>query len=215
MAGTSSNNKTAPVIGLTGGAGSGKSLVAAMFRRRGARVIEADRLGHRLLWRSSPCYKKIVKSFGRGILGRSGAIDRVRLGKLVFADGRSRERLNRIVHPALVREIRTRVSKLRGQGGGPVVVDAALLADWGLHREMDRVVVVDAPARLRLKRLEAKGVPRERARGIMAAQLPSARLKRLADEVIDNSGAIGRLERRTRAAWDRLMPSITKPTPKT
>lgn len=204
MAGGSFKAGTAPVIGLTGGAGSGKSRVAAMLRRRGARVVDADRLGHRLLRRTSPCYNKIVKNFGRGILGKGGAIDRGRLGELVFSVPGKRRTLNRIVHPALVRTVRQRISKLSKAGAKPIVLDAALLADWGLHREMDRVVMVDAPVRLRLRRLEAKGVPRERAKGIMAAQMPSARLKRLADEVIENSGTVALLEKRAGAAWCRM-----------
>jgi dephospho-CoA kinase len=204
MAGGSFKAGTAPVIGLTGGAGSGKSRVAAMLRRRGARVVDADRLGHRLLRRTSPCYNKIVKNFGRGILGKGGAIDRGRLGELVFSVPGKRRTLNCIVHPALVRTVRQRISKLSKAGAKPIVLDAALLADWGLHREMDRVVMVDAPVRLRLRRLEAKGVPRERAKGIMAAQMPSARLKRLADEVIENSGTVALLEKRAGAAWCRM-----------
>lgn len=204
MAGRSVKPDGAPVIGLTGGAGAGKSRVAELFRRRGARIIDADRLGHRLLRRTSPCYEKIVKTFGRGILGKNGVVDRRRLGGLVFSDPKKRARLDRIVHPLLVRDIKRRISMLRRRRGGPVVVDAALLADWGLHRRVDRVVVVAAPAGLRLRRLEAKGVPRERAKGIMAAQMPAGKLKRLADVVIDNSGTIGRLERSAGAAWGRI-----------
>lgn len=202
----------APIIGVTGGAGAGKSRVADAFRRRGARVIDADRMGHRLLWRNSPCYKKIVKDFGRGIMGKNDAIDRGRLGEMVFSDPGKRRRLNRIVHPELVSRIRGRISKLSKSGTKPIVIDAALLADWGLHCDMDRVVVVNAPAGLRQRRLEAKGVPRERARGIMSSQMPPARLRGLADELIENSGTVAQLEHKAGAAWSRLMKSLGKKT---
>lgn len=205
-------HSTVPVIGITGGAGSGKSEVAAVFRALGARVVDADGIGHRLLRRGSLCYAKIVKAFGPGILGRRGTVDRGRLGDLVFSDSRKRRRLNRIVHPELVRQVKTRISRLKRTGDGPVVVDAALLADWGLHRELDRLVVVDAPARVRLERLVSKGVPPKKARGMMSAQLPARRLRRLADVVIDNSGTRAVLERRAAAAWRRMAKKVANRT---
>jgi dephospho-CoA kinase len=196
------------VIGLTGGAGSGKSQVAEIFRQNGARVVEADRLGHRLLRRGSQYYSKIVKAFGPGILGRRGTVDRRRLGDLVFSGSRKRTRLNRIVHPELVRQIRARIAGNKRTGSRPVVVDAALLVDWGLHGEMDHLIVVDAPAGLRLKRLEAKGVSRQKAKGIMAAQMPAGRLKRLADIVIDNSGTKNDLRRKAAAVWRKIRSDL-------
>lgn len=199
-----------PVIGITGGAGSGKSAVAQIFRQRGARVVDADRLGHRLLRRGSRCYVKIVKAFGPGILGRRGTIDRRRLGDLVFSGSRKWRRLNRIVHPELVRQVKTRISRLKRSGDGPVVVDAALLADWGLHRGMDWTIVVEAPVGIRLKRLEGKGVSRTKARGIMAAQMTAGRLRRLAGEVIDNAGTRSALKRRAGAAWSRIAKMVAK-----
>ncbi len=202
---------SAPVIGVTGGAGSGKSLVAGLFRERGARLVDADRMGHRLLRRGSSCYKKIEKTFGPGILKRTGAVDRGKLGALVFSEPGKMGRLNAIVHPELVRNIRRQISKLKRQGGGPIVLDAALIVDWGLQRELDALVAVEAPAKARLERLARKGVPRERARGIMASQLPSRKLRREADEVIVNTGTIYALRRRAAAAWERIAAKVAKP----
>lgn len=198
------------VIGLTGCAGAGKSSAASVFRSLGARVVDADRIGHRLLRRSSPCYSKIVKTFGPGILDRRGEVVRSKLGDLVFADARQRRRLNRIVHPELVHKVKSEIDKLKSKWGGPVVVDAALLVDWGLHRRTDKLVVVKAPAGIRLKRLTAKGMDPRKAKGLMAAQMPSGKLTKLADVVIDNSGTRQQLRRRAAAAWAHLGLKVEK-----
>lgn len=192
------------MAGIAGGAGSGKSEVAGLFRRWGGRVVDADRIGHHLLRRGSPCYKKIVRKFGNIVINGNGAVDRRRLGELVFSDPRRRRELDSIVRPDLVRRVKQEITRLKRAGGGPIVLDAALLVDWGLHREMDRTIVVEAPAGARLARLARKGVPVERALGMMAAQTPSGLLRRAADEVIDNSGTRAELRRKARAAWGRL-----------
>ena len=199
-----------PVIGLTGGAGSGKSAVAALFRRRGARVVDADRLGHRLLRRGSPCHEKIVATFGEGVRSRGGAVDRGKLGALVFGDKRELAKLNSIVHPELLKNIKRQISRFRKTKSGPVVVEAALLVDWGLHREMDRTIVVEAPLRLRLERLAKRGVPLARARAVIASQLPAGRLRRAADEVLDNSGTPAELGRAAARAWSRIEKMVEK-----
>lgn len=173
-------------------------------------MVDADRIGHRLLRRGSPCYSKIVKYFGMGVVARGGEIDREKLGDLVFADVRQRKRLNRIVHPELVRAIKAQIDKLIKVKKSPVVVDAALLADWGLHRLMDRVVVVKAPKDIRLKRLIAKGVAQKKAKGMLASQRPERELERLADLVIDNSGTRRQLRMGASAVWMGLGLKVEK-----
>ncbi len=190
-----------PVIGLTGLAGSGKSTVASWFRKWGAQVVEADKLGHRLLAQNSPCYRSLVECFGNKILNKSRAIDRRRLGELVFGDRRQLRRLNRLVHPELRRRLQVRIAGLVRENRGPVVLDAALILDWGLDREMDILIVVTAPVRDRLLRLRRKGYSLDQARAIVGSQMAPSRLVSRADIIIDNAGDISSLRRQAEAAW--------------
>ena len=196
------------LIGLTGLAGSGKSTVAEVFSRMGARVIEADRMGHSLLYKNSPCYDRLVKTFGPAILTASGDISRSKLGKVVFSDSRQLASLNRIVHPRLVSEITRRARLLmRRKPFRPVVIDAALIVPWGMDRRVDRLVVVEAPRPARLARLMGRGLTRERVRRIFQAQPRPADLRRKADLVIANRGSVKELRRRAERAWRELFPA--------
>jgi len=192
------------VVGITGGAGSGKTTVAGLFRKWGAAVIDADAIGHSLLAQDSPCYGQIIKAFGEGILHRNRRIDRRALGALVFGDRRRMGTLNRIVHPHLVRIIKEQIAHYKKHQGGLVAVDAALIVQWGLQRQLDRLIVVEAPAEVRLCRLAGKGLPAGRARQIMDSQLPDARLRREADVVIVNDGGLDDLRRKAVQTWDGL-----------
>jgi dephospho-CoA kinase len=185
-------------IGLTGGAGSGKSTAAALFQKLGARVIDADRIGHHLLSHGSACHDKVVKAFGPAIVS-GGRIDRKLLGKMVFGHKRELEKLNRIVRPYLLKEIRNQIAKIKNDGyKGLVIVDAALVVPWGLQKKLDLLVVVDAPVKARIERLQARGYSLERTRKIMASQLPAGRLKREADLVIANGGSLSMLKQRVK-----------------
>jgi len=194
------------LIGLTGGAGSGKSTVASVFEKLGAIVIDADKIGHRLLDEGAPCFDKILKTFGDGILNGQNAIDRQRLGDMVFSDPAKMSKLNRIVHPVMLREIRKQIGLCRtDHPGSPVVVDAALIVQWGLERNFDRLIMVDSPKKVRLIRMLDRGVPENKALQIIASQMPISRLKEKADIIIQNNGSIRQLEKRALAVWKRFM----------
>jgi dephospho-CoA kinase len=191
--------------GLTGGAGSGKSTAAKYFRDLGARVIDADRIGHGLLKFGSPCHGKIVKAFGPAIVNRGG-INRKHLGKIVFGDKRQLGKLNKIVHPHLVANINDQILKIKKSGyKGPVIVDAALIVPWGLQKKLDILIVVDSPAKTRLERLTAKGIIPAQARRIMASQLPVSKLKREADITIVNDGSLSSLKKKARMIHHYLL----------
>jgi dephospho-CoA kinase len=182
------------VIGLTGGAGVGKSAAAEIFRQLGAKVVDADRIGHELVKPGSACFSKIVKAFGKSIL-KSGRIDRRTLGHIVFNDKKELARLNRIVHPYILRKIKDEILKINNENyRGIVVIDAALLVQWGWHKKVDCVVVVTAPLKQRLQRLTDKGRPLSEARRIIALQLGEEVFKNAADFVIENNEGLDELE---------------------
>jgi dephospho-CoA kinase len=187
------------VVGLAGGIGSGKSTVAALFRKWGARIVDADAIAHRVLQRRAVC-RRLVREWGSGIL-RRGRPDRAALARKAFASKASAERLNRIVHPLIRREVRRRIAALRGV----VIYDAALLFEAGAHRRCDCVVFVHAPRRLRRRRTAARGWPPGEWKRREALQWPLANKRRRADFTVDNSGTKKHTERQTGRIYKTLL----------
>jgi dephospho-CoA kinase len=192
------------LIGLTGGAGSGKSTVAAMLRELGAAVIDADEAAHAVYEPGTPGYEAVVKEFG-GDFVRDGHIDRARLGDLVFKDQDARRRLNEIVHP-LVRDWMAERTAEAVRGGAEVVVhDVPLIFENGLEPLYSAVAMVYVPEELQVRRLvDGRGLSEERARSIVAAQMSIEDKKRRAHHVIDNSGTLDATREQVQRLWWEL-----------
>jgi dephospho-CoA kinase len=187
------------LVGIGGNMGSGKSTVASELKRYGAKVIDADEMGWSVLAKGTDAYRRLVKTFGRGILTKSGNIDRRALGKLAFASKASLARLNAIVHPPLLKRVRKEIDRNKK---GLVVVDAALLFAWGMDREVDVAILVTAADRLKIKRLVDAGMKEEDAAARLKLQPPDSKLWRRADFVLDNKGSFAELRRKCRALWN-------------
>lgn len=190
------------VIGVAGGIASGKSTVARVFERLGARVLDADAIGHDLL-RTEGLRDRIREVFGEAVLTPEGDVDRRALGRLVFSDDQARQSLNRLVRPAIRAEIRRRIAGMRGEGyDGPVVVDAPLLVDTGPTDLADRVILVTAPASTRKERIISRsGLSDEEADQRIAAQVPDAKQARWADYVLENDGSLDELTEEAETLW--------------
>ncbi|HVS49238.1 MAG TPA: dephospho-CoA kinase [Candidatus Dormibacteraeota bacterium] len=193
------------LIGLTGGAGSGKSTVSAMLRELGAEVIDADEASHAVYEPGSPGFEAVVREFGPGYV-RDGRIDRARLGELVFHEVDARHRLNAIVHP-LVREwMAARTAEAAMRGAEVVVQDVPLLFENGLERLYSTVLLVYVPEQVQLKRLvEGRGLSEDRARAMIAAQMPIEEKRELAHHVIDNSGSRVSTRQQVEGLWGQLL----------
>ncbi len=192
------------LIGLTGGAGSGKSTVAEMFRELGADVVDADEASHAVYAAGSRGFDSVVAEFGEKYV-RGGQIDRGRLGELVFNDGDARRRLNAIVHP-LVREwMAERTAEAVEHGAEVVIHDVPLLFENGLEGLYAVVICVYVPPDVQVTRLvEGRGVSRERAQAMIAAQMPIEEKRRRAQHVIDNSGTRDRTREQVRKLWSEI-----------
>ena len=188
------------VVGLAGGVGSGKSTVAALFRKWGARVVDADVLGHRLL--DAPRVRaRLVRLFGPGLL-RGRRIDRRALAVEAFQSRRSVERLNRTVHPAILRAIRENIRRSRGRD--LLVLDAALLFETGADGLCDRVVYVDVPRAERARRVRSRGWAAGELARRESFQRPTAYKRKRANYVIDNAGTRARTTSQAREIFDEL-----------
>jgi dephospho-CoA kinase len=194
------------VVGLTGGIGSGKSMLAGLLAERGAQVIDADALGREALRPGKPAWHSVVSQFGEEILAAgSMEIDRKRLADIVFHDEERRIALNAIVHPRILRGIADDLDRLRNSDA-IVVIDAALLVDVGLHDAVDVLLMVDADESLRRKRLvEKRGLSFDDISARMAVQSDPNDLAAMADIVVRNDGTAEDLADEAERVWADLI----------
>jgi dephospho-CoA kinase len=190
-------------VGLTGGIAAGKSEVSRRLAERGAVIIDADAVAREVVAPGTRGLAEITAAFGPGVLDADGALDRGRLGEIVFADPALLGRLNAIVHP-LVAERMLEIERT-APPDAIVVHDVPLLAENRLAGRYDVVVVVDVPAEVQLDRLtRLRGMPEDQARERMDAQASRAERLGVADIVVDNSGPLAELDRRVDGLWEEL-----------
>jgi dephospho-CoA kinase len=190
-------------VGLTGGIGAGKSEVSKRLAAQGAVVIDADLIAREVVAPGTAGLAEIVAAFGPDIRTPDGALDRVRLGDMVFAHPDKLAKLNAIVHP----RVGARMRELEESAGpGAVVVhDVPLIAENGLAGAYDLVVVVDVQPRAQLDRLvRLRGMSREQAEARMAAQASREERLAIATIVVDNSGSLSELDREVGELWAEL-----------
>ena len=189
-------------IGLTGGIGSGKSVVADLLRQQGAAIIDADRLGHEAYTPNSEAWRQVVAAFGEGILTAEGEIDRRKLGAIVFADPAELERLNGIMHPLMAGMVEERKSQLSREGVAVAVVEAAVLFEAGWETLVDEVWTTIAPPDVVIERLRQRnGLSPEEASKRINSQMPAEERIRRSHVVIENASDLDALERRVKVLW--------------
>ena len=189
-------------IGLTGGIGSGKSVVADLLRQRGASIIDADRLGHEAYAPNSEAWRQVVAAFGEDILTEEGEIDRRKLGAIVFSDPAELERLNGIMHPLMAKMVEGLKADLAATGVSVAVVEAAVLFEAGWDALVDEVWTTHAPAEAVVERLRQRnGLSEEEARKRINSQMPAAERNRRSDVVVENASDLATLEREVAALW--------------
>ena len=203
-----SRDRSPFVIGLTGPIASGKSTVGEMLRLRGAEVIDADRVYRSLLAPRSALWRRIVERFGPAIVRSDGEIDRAALAEIVFADPEALADLDRITHPAVVEEIRTRIAETRA----PVVVlEAVKLVQSGLTSEVHALWFVTADPETRLRRLMSRsGVDEASARARIAAAPDTVPEGVVVGATIDNSGDLESTADAVDEAWRAVTSGLAQ-----
>ena len=198
------------IVGLTGGVASGKSTVARMLKQKGALLLDADRIAREVVLPGEAAWSEIIAWLGPAIAGPDGAIDRGRLGELVFADPEARQRLNAIVHPRVIETFVRRTGEIEDRCGDAVLIyDVPLLIESRMDRLVDLVVVVYLPEEIQLLRLQGRdNLSREAALARMRAQLSLEEKRAHADIIIDNRGSLGETARQVDRLWEKLQDRL-------
>ncbi len=194
------------MLGLVGPAGSGKSLVARALAADGARVLDADRMGHEITEGDPEVRATLAAEYGADVYRPDGSLDRRRVAAKVFEDPAALTRLNLLVHPRILKRLREGLADaVRERFAGTVVVDAALLLDWGFERECDAVLAVVAPPALQISRLmAARSWTVEQAQQRLARARHNEAFAALADETLVNDRGEAEAAEAARAALERM-----------
>lgn len=194
-------------VALTGGIACGKSVVASVFREKGCYIHSADRAAHELMEPETPAWRAIVQRFGPAVVRDDRAIDRSRLGRIVFADPEARSFLNGLLHPLVMAKTRELVRDLEQEGRVKIFIsEAALTIEAGFAPCFDRVVVVTCPEELQVRRLAARdGLGRDEALRRIRSQQPAAEKRRAAHYVIETSGTLAETIEQSERVYAALM----------
>ncbi|MCD5390458.1 dephospho-CoA kinase [candidate division NPL-UPA2 bacterium] len=205
------------VIGITGGIACGKSTVARMFGRLGAEIIDADRIAHSVIEPGTSAWQRVVDEFGRGILNKNLAVNRRKLGRIIFADSEKRRKLEEIIHPRVIEIIkktaaRTRksaasVKKQQSASGlelSAIIIDAPLLIEANLVSLVEKLVVVTASRKTQIVRLRRSGLTEGEAIRRIDSQMSLREKEALADYVIRNDGNLKETARQVREIWKQI-----------
>jgi dephospho-CoA kinase len=185
------------IIGLTGAPGAGKTLAAEYLRGRGAVVFSGDKTGREVIEKNPVLLNRLVRALGKSVVKEDGTMDRERVGRMVFGNPEALARLNAIIHPPLLRALKKKLKEARKKAPQRlVVVDAALIFEWGIADWFDYVLVITARRDLRLKRLVRSGLSLRQASQRIGSQIPQRTKAALADYVIENNGDRAGLKRK-------------------
>ena len=195
-------------VGLTGGLASGKSSVGHILVELGCHLLEADKVGHRVLQPGAAAYAPVVAHFGPTILDAAGRIDRKKLGAIVFSHPAELEALNKIVHPLVFAEQERWFAAIAAQDPGAIaIIEAAIMVETGSYNRYDKLILAHCGQQQQVARAMARdGLSEAAVRDRLARQMPLADKKRYADYLIDTSGP----REQTRAQVAQLHTTLRK-----
>lgn len=198
-----------PLLALTGGIASGKSTIAARLAELGAVIVDADQIVRDVQSPGSEVLARIADTFGAEVIAPDGTLDRAALGARVFGDDTALASLNAIVHPAVRAESARRfAAAFEADADAVVVYDVPLLVEARVDDPWDLIVVADAPAALRERRLvELRGMEAAQAKARIAAQVSDEQRRAVADVLIDTTGTLEGTRSQVDALWERVHPS--------
>lgn len=204
------------VIAVTGGIGSGKSTLTALYRSLGAQVIDADAISRSLTAPDGEALPSIRAAFGEGVFHPDGTLDRPALARRVFGgDDAARARLNAIIHPLVIRRTLAELTRLRAEGAKVAIVEAPLLFEAGMDSVADAVVCVVAPLPVRIRRIRGRDrLTYAEALRRIQSQNPQERNAGLADYVLSTDAPIADTRRRATLLWQQMLADGPRRTPR-
>ncbi|MEJ2672611.1 MAG: dephospho-CoA kinase [Deltaproteobacteria bacterium] len=195
-------------IAITGGAGSGKSTVARMFKELGAEVLDADAAARDTVAVGAPAWQELRRLYGQEYFNSDGTLNRSKLAQRIFADPEARRRLDALIHPLVAQELQAKMADLERRGVDLVLVEVPLLFETGREQSYDRIIVVAVPQAHQIRRLKSRDHRgAEEIRGILQAQWPLADKAARADFVVDNSGDLNATLKQVKKIWEKLQKS--------
>jgi dephospho-CoA kinase len=190
-------------VGLTGGIGSGKSAAASLFAARGAPVVDTDRITHDLTRPGQPAHEEIVRTFGNGVTGADGALDRAKLRAHVFSNPKELRKLESILHPRIREETQRQLDALNAPYA---IVMVPLLVETNFDYLVNRILVVDCEETLQIQRTSARsGLTPDQVKRVMNNQARRADRLARANDVIDNGADLAHLEKQVDALHQRYL----------
>jgi len=196
----------AVVVGITGGAATGKTTVMRMFAEFGAETVSADEVAHEVLAPATPAAEQVARRFGPSVIASNGSINRPALGEIIFRDPEAREVLNAITHPPIIAILEQRIRKFRRRARQREIlaVEIPLLVECNLTRLVDKVVVVAAEQETQMHRLTTRGLSLDQARQRVAAQMPIGEKLPLADWVVWTERSLEDTRRQVAEIWEQV-----------
>ena len=193
-------------VGLTGGISTGKSTVGRMFVELGCSLLDADAIVHKLFLPGQVVAYAVAREFGPRVIAADGSINRTVLGEIVFNDAAARQRLNALVHPAVIDYQKRWLDDLATRDPRAIgIVEAALMIEVGNHKNYDKVIVVTCDPDVQRQRLkERSGLNDQQIEARIASQMPMEEKVKFADFVIDNSGSLEDTRKRVETAYQNL-----------
>ncbi len=186
------------LIGVTGNTGTGKTVISGLYKKWGARVISCDELGWEAL-KEPHIIEQIKENFEEAI--ENGKVKRKKLGAIVFNNKNKLEKLNEIVHPELLKKLKKEIKLPKEK---IVVVDGALIFEWGIENWFDYIVLLTSTLEDKRKRLESQGLTEEIITGRLNSQGDSSLYIKYSDFIIENDGNTESLKNNAKWVWDKI-----------
>ena len=182
------------VVGLTGGIGSGKTTIAAIFAELGAEIINADLLARNVVSPGTKALTSITKRFGKEILRQDGSLDRRKLREVVFKNKGELKWLEKLIHPLIAELL---IQNIYSATSPYVILESPLLIETQQKELVDRILVVDLDEATQLNRsMERDGSSEEVIRAIISAQIPRSKRLKAADDIVDNSRSLAEVRQK-------------------
>ena len=198
-------------IGVTGGAGSGKSSVCNRLKELGIKIISSDALAREAVAPGSTAHKKILNYFGEKVVLSDGKLNRQMLRRIIVNDGAARRSLEQFIHPEISKLMHRKIAQAEQNGDRVVAVEVPLLFELGMEKQFDLVVVVSADPNLRVKRLmDRDKVSREDAEELLNVQMPDREKEKRGGVVVSNNGSTEQLINSVDRLYEKFLKNAEK-----